>query len=191
MSFLFTTEVYFNRPKGNFGPVKNKRINEAIEDFYERMMAAGVASWAAADVPRKTGNLYDSFGIGRVKKRRLLGGTYFSLEMGVTEAETSKPRWAGSPGEKYYPKFVQEGTLDKAPIRGNNMPVRNDQREIITKQKRDAKGRFTKEKQKLFVNSVSGQEPNPYMDRFDRRMKAVARGQRKNLGRKIKRIIEK
>lgn len=188
MSFIVKTEVDFNRPKGNFGPVKNKRINEAIEDFFERMMAAAPAAWAGSDVPNKTGNLYSAFGIGRIKKSRGTGGTYFSLQMGVGKVETSPPKWAGSPGEAYYPKFVQEGT--KGPIFGNNMPVRNDQREIITKQKRDSKGRFTKEKQKLFVNSVSGQKPNPYMDRFDRRMKTAARSQRKNLGRKIKRIIE-
>jgi hypothetical protein len=181
-------EIRFDRQKGNFGPVKNARINDAIDDFYKRMMVAAPAAWAGSNVPRKTGNLYNTFGIGRVKKSRGPGGTYFTLNMGVDRVKTFKPLWAGTEGESYYPKFVQEGT--DTPIFGNNMPVRNDKREIRTKQKRDSKGRFTKQKQKLFVNSVKGQDANPYMDRFDKRMKAAARPQQKALGRKIKKIIE-
>ncbi len=181
-------EIGYARPKGNFGRVKNQRINEAIEDFFKRVRAAGREAWASSDVPMGTGKLSsEAFGISRLRKTRGPGGTFYALDMGVKRVKTSRPLWAGTPGESYYPKFVQEGT--KTPITGTNMPIRDSQRKIRQVQRRDKKGKFGK-KQNLYRNSVKGQKANPYMDRFARRMGVVVRGNKSALTRRIQRIIE-
>ena len=173
------TNLDLLRPKGNFGPVKNKRINEAIENFYNRVREAAPIAWAQADVPEDTGKLSrEAFGIGALKKKRTPAGTLFSLNMGVTRVDTTKPLWRGPAkgGESYYPKFVQEGT--KGPIRtpkGNIMPikVKGSGRAII----------------KGYSRAVPGQPANPYMDRFARRMNSRTALPRRNLGIQISKII--
>ena len=181
-------EVRYDRPKGNFGPVKNARINEAIEDFFERVRAAAYPAWRASDVPVGTGQLFESFGVGRIKKTRSAAGTSFILNMGVNNIQTSEPKWAGTVGESYYPKFVQEGTV--GPIFGKGMPIRDKQRNIIQiSGERDRRGRF-KKKRDLRVNSVKGQAPNPYMDRFNRNMNIAVRSYKGALTRRVGNIIK-
>ena len=171
------TNLDLLRPKGNFGPAKNKRINEAIENFYNRVREAAPIAWAQADVPEDTGKLSrEAFGIGALKKKRTPAGTLFSLNMGVTRVDTTPPLWAGSRGESYYPKFVQEGT--QGPIKskkGNVMPVKakGSGRAII----------------KGYSRAVPGQAANPYMDRFVRRMNSRTALPRRNLGIQISKII--
>jgi hypothetical protein len=187
--FLVQSEINFDRQKGNFGSVKNKRINDAIEDFFERVKAAAFPAWQASDVPVGTGKLSsEGFGVGRIRKTRSSGGTSFTLNMGVGRLETSRPKWAGSVGESYYPRFVQEGTI--GPIFGKGMPIRDKQRNIIeVSGGRDKKGRFKKKKE-LRVNSVKGQAPNPYMDRFNRNMNIAVRSYKGNLTRRVGNIIK-
>jgi hypothetical protein len=181
--------ISYNRQKGNFGPVKNKKINEAVEDFFRRVRATAPQVWEQSDVPFGTGKLSsEAFGVGRVKKTRGPGGTEYSIDMGVKKVKTSTPLWAGSPGEAFYPKFVQEGTIGKK-IEGTNMPIRDSKRKIRKVQRRDKKGRFGK-KQNLYKNSVKGQVANPYMDRFGRGMGIATRGYKGALTRRIGNIIK-
>jgi hypothetical protein len=181
-------QITYDRPKGNFGPVKNKRINEAVEDFFERVRAAAKPAWNASNVPIGTGQLFESFGVGRITKSRSAAGTSYSLTMGVGRIQTSKPGWAGTPGESYYPKFVQEGT--QGPIFGKGMPIRDKQRNIIkVSGGRDKKGRFQSKKE-LRVNSVAGQDANPYMDRLNRNMNVAVRSYKGALTRRVGNIIK-
>lgn len=174
----------FDRPKGNFGKEKNQRINEAIQNFYNRVREAAPVAWAQSDVPEDTGKLSkEAFGIGTVKKSRGPGGTSYSLNMGVTRVDTTPPLWRGPAkgGESYYPKFVQEGT--EGPI----TPKKKSGKGSIMPIKAKGSGRAIV---KGYSRAVPGQEANPYMDRFARRMNAAITAPRKKLGREIKRIIE-
>ena len=177
---ISSTSLDVLRTKGNFGTPKNQRINKAIENFYNRVREAAPIAWAQSNVPEDTGKLSkEAFGIGTVKKRSTPAGTLFSLNMGVTRVDTNPPLWAGPAkgGESYYPKFVQEGT--QGPIKsrkGNVMPIKlkGSGRAII----------------RGYSRAVPGQEPNPYMDRFARRMNSKTALPRRNLGIQISKIID-